>query len=72
MVSPEKVSGVIDPTPWYVAEIIEPNELKTSGQYYAALQKAEIERYWGCLDVHGPCSNNGGYIDGGCEYSNIE
>ena len=39
MVSPEKVSGVIDPTPWYVAEIIEPNELKTSGQYYAVLRK---------------------------------
>ena len=39
MVSPDEMRVVVDPTPWYVAEIIEPNELETSGQYYTVLQK---------------------------------
>jgi hypothetical protein len=39
MVSPDEMRAVVEPTPWHVAEIIEPNELETSGQYYAVLRK---------------------------------
>jgi SAM-dependent methyltransferase len=39
MVSPAEMHDVVEPTPWHVAEIIEPNEFDTSGQYYAALRR---------------------------------
>lgn len=39
VVLPDEMRIVIEPTLWHVAEIIEPTELDTSGQYYAALRK---------------------------------
>lgn len=40
MVSPEEMHDVVEPTPWSVDEIVDPNDLDTSGQYYAVLRKA--------------------------------
>jgi SAM-dependent methyltransferase len=39
MVSPDEMREVCDPTPWHVAEIVEPNGLDDDGQYYAELRK---------------------------------
>lgn len=39
MVSPEEMRRVLDPTPWHVADIVEPDDRETSGGYYAELRK---------------------------------
>lgn len=40
MVSPGEMREVVEPTPWHVAEILEPDDRDASGQYYAELRKA--------------------------------
>lgn len=39
MVSPAEMREVVEPTPWHVAEVLEPNDLDADGQYYAELRK---------------------------------
>lgn len=39
MVSPEEMREVVEPSPWHVAEILEPDDRETTGQYYAELRK---------------------------------
>lgn len=40
LVAPEELREVVAPTPWAVAEILEPNRLNETGDYVAELRKA--------------------------------
>ena len=40
LVAPEELREVVAPTPWAVAEILEPNRLDETGDYVAELRKA--------------------------------
>lgn len=39
MVSPAEMREVVEPTPWHVAGVLEPDDLDDDGQYYAVLRK---------------------------------
>ena len=72
MVSPEEVHDVVNPSRGTSLKLSSRTNSRRAVSITLFCTEAESERCWGCLNVHGACSYDGGYIDSGCEHRNVE